>query len=227
MPTSGETTWERTAGDIIISALVELGAIPIGDEPEAAEYDEALHRLNGLLKFLATKGAMFRDATATLTVTGGTGAATLPAEVRDVSSIRHAISSTNHRTLMPWNRSQYYAMPNRTTVGNPSIYFINKTISGNELRLWPVPAADVALHVDYSRAVEIVTAPDETLDLPEDWADAVVLMLASRCASMFGASRIDPQTVSRIDAQAGQMLTALLDADRPDSYYFEPWDNYG
>lgn len=226
MPTSGETSFSRTAGDWIKSALVELGAISMGEEPELSEYNEAVVRLNGLLKFIAVKGAMYRDSTATLTVTGGTGAVTLPATVRDVSSVRHVISATNHRPLALWNRSQYYALPNRITVGNPTIAFINKTVSGLELRLWPVPAADVSLHMDYSRAAEVVTAPDETLDIPEDWQDAFMLALAARCASMFGADRMDPAKVQRIEAQANSALTALFDADRPDSYYFEPWDGY-
>jgi hypothetical protein len=227
MPTSGETSWSLTAGDLIKCSLVELGVVSMGEEPELSEYNEATNRLNGLLKYLATKGAMYRDATTTVTVVGGTGLVVLPVTVRDVSSVRHVVSATYQRTMALWNRSQYYALPNRATVGsNPSVAFVNKTISGLELRIWPVPAANVTLHIDYSRAVEIVTAPDETLDIPEEWQDAIQLALASRCASMFGADRIDPAKVQRIDAQANAMLTGLMDADRPDSYFFEPYNGY-
>jgi hypothetical protein len=225
MPTSGVTSWERTAGDVVKSAMVELGVISAEDEPEASEYDEALVRLNGLLKFLATKGAMYREDSGTLTIAGGTGAATLPVTIRDVSSARHIVSSTYQRLLMPWNRAQYYALPNRSQAGaNPTIYMTQKTIAGLELRVWPVPAADITLNLDYSRSAEVVTAPDEALDIPQDWQDAITMLLASRCASMFGTDRVSPSSVQRIDGMADSMLNQLLDADRPDSYYFEPWN---
>ena len=226
MPTSGETSFEWTAGDLIKSAMVELGVLSLGDEPDSDEYAEAVRRLNGFLKYLATKGAMFRDSTGTVTITGGTGAATLDSAIRDVSSVRHVVSATNYRQLMPWNRSQYYAMPNRAAVGNPSIYFINKTTTGNEIRIWPVPAADITLHIDYSRGAEVVTAPDETLDVPEDWHDAMLYNLASRLASMFGADRIDTVKLQRVERSAAETLNAMLDADRPDSYFMHPWNGY-
>lgn len=227
MPTSGVTSWERTAGDVIKSAMVELGVISAEDEPEASEYDEALVRLNGLLKFLATKGAMYREASTTVTVTGGTGLATLAGTIRDVSSVRHVVSSTYQRMLSPWNRAQYYALPNRAQTGaNPTIYMTQKGVSGLQLRIWPVPATDVTLDVDYSRSAEVVTAPDEALDVPQDWQDAITMLLASRCASMFGTDRVSPSTVQRIDGMADAMLNQLLDADRPDSYYLEPWNGY-
>jgi hypothetical protein len=117
-------------------------------------------------------------------------------------------------------------MPNRATVGNPSVFFVNKTVTGLELRIWPVPAADITLHLDYSRSAEIVTAPDETLDVPEDWHDTFLYNVSARMASMFGTDRIDPAKLQRIEIRAMETLTAALDADRPDSYYFEPWPNY-
>lgn len=226
MATSGETSFSRTAGEWIKSAMVELGAISMGDESELSEYQEAVVRLNGLLKFLDVKRAMYRDSSGTLTITGGVGAASLPSDVREVSSLRHIVSATNHRQLVQWNRAQYYALPNRFSAGNPTIYFVNKTTGGNEIRLWPVPSTDVDLHMDYSRAVEVVTAPDETLDIPEDWQNAVMLNLAARLASMFGTDRIDLAKVQRIEQSAAFELQTLLDADRPDSYYFEPWGAY-
>jgi hypothetical protein len=40
---------------------------------------------------------------------------------------------------------------------------------------------------------------------------------------MFGTTRIDPGTVQRVEGQAQMLYQRMLDADRPDSYYFEPW----
>jgi hypothetical protein len=165
---------------------------------------------------------MYRDATTTVAVTGGTGTAALPADVRDVSSVRHVVSSTYRRLLGEWNRSQFYMLPNRAAVGNPSVYYISKTDTALTINIWPVPATDITLELDYGKHVETVTDPSETIDIPEEWQECMILGLASRMASMFGTTRIDPATTQRVDARASALYQRLLDRDRPDAYYFEP-----
>lgn len=224
MPTSGITSWPLTGRDIITQALVELGAISSGETPTGEETADALMRLNAMLKSWAGEGNLFREETGTLVIPGGTGAGTLPAGVRDVSSVRHVISPTYQRQLGEWNRGQYYSMPNRaqTTSSGPTVYYIGKTVSGVTINVWPVPSSDITLELDYYRAAETVTDPSETVDIPEEWQEAAILGLASRCASMFGVTRADPNTVARVDGKAQQLYQRLLDRDRPDSYFFEP-----
>jgi hypothetical protein len=115
-------------------------------------------------------------------------------------------------------------IPNRaqTTNGGPSVYYLEKGVSGLTIHVWPVPSADIDLEIDYNRIADTVTDPSETLDLPEEWQEAVIMGLASRMASMFGVTRTDPATVQRIDQKAAILYQRLLDRDRPDSYYFEP-----
>lgn len=229
MPTSGVTILELTAGDAIKSAMVELGALPSNDEPEDSERDEAMRRLNNMLKTWSVEANLFREASATATIAGGTGAATLPADVRDVIAVRHIVSATNRRELAQWNRSQYRALPNRATAGNPSAFYYQQGTAdvGDQLFIWPVSATDIDLEFEYSRGAYSVTAPDESLDVPVEWQEAVILGLASRCASMFGADKLNPATVSRVDARAEALYQRLLDADRPDSYYFESYSGAG
>lgn len=223
MPTSGETAWTRTAGDVVKSAMVELGVINMADEPENAEYDEAIVRLNGYLQELDVEGLMFREATGTLLVGAGTGGATLPDEIRDVSAAR-IVTANASRPLLEWNRSEYYAIPNRSQTGqNPLAYYIKKTPAGRELVLWPVNSGAVTLHIDYQRPVEVITTPDDELDFPAQWINCITMNLASRIASMFGSDRINPATVARVDGRAAQLQQRLLDDDRPDSYVFESY----
>jgi len=225
MTTSGVTEWGLTAAAVIRQAMVELGVLNGGDEPEATEEADAMLRLNAMLKTWGGEANLFREATGTLVIVGGSGAGALPSEVRQVNSVRHVSSATYQRPLLEWNRDQYFSLPNRTAVGNPTMYYLSKTPLVWEIRVWPVPATDITLHIDYSRAVETVTDVEETLDIPQEWQEAVILGLAARCASMFGTTRLDPGTVQRIDAASAAMYQKLLDRDRPDSYYFEPWDS--
>jgi hypothetical protein len=223
MPTSEDTTLELTAADACKTAAVELGAIGASDTLEDNEQEEMLRRFNSMLNSWAVEANLFREMTATMTITGGTGAASLPADVREVNSVRHVVSATNHRILHAYNRDQYYSLPNRSTVGNPTIYYYSQGAETDALRIWPVPAADITLQLDYSRRAYSITVPEETIDVPQEWHETIYLGLASRCASMFGTTRVDPQTVARIDARAGELYQRMLDADRPDSYYFEPY----
>jgi len=222
MTTSGETAWTLTARDIVKHAMQEIGALSVGEEPESAELTACLVRLNAMLKSWSTKANLFREATGVVTVPGGDGSGVLPPEIRDISSVRLVVSATQERILYPWQRTDYYSLPNKASVGSPTIYYLSQQSGGDVLYLWPVSATDVTLKVDYSRTAETVTNGAETLDIPQEWHEAVYLGLASRIAGMFGATRIDPGTVADVKQRAEVLYQQFLDSDRPDSYTFGP-----
>lgn len=224
MATSGITDWPLAAGEVVTQAMIELGAISSGEEPEAQEMADALVRLNGMLKTWSIKANLFREESGTVVIPAATGAATFEQSIRDLLSVRHVLSATNYRVLAQWNRDQFYRLPNRASVGNPTAYYLAKGVDSTAIHIWPVPATDITLHVDYSRAADTITSVDQTLDINQEWQEAVILGLASRCAGMFGTTRVDPAAVQRIDAREGFLYNQLLDSDRPDTYSFEAWD---
>lgn len=222
MPTSGVTDYELTAREIATQAMKELGLISSGEEPTAEELADIIVRLNAMLKTWGVEGNLFREASGTVVVPGGTGAGTLPAGVRDVVSVRLVVSATNHRSLQRWNRAQWYQLPNRSATGTPTVFYNTQGLAQDAIYVWPVPTADSTLHLDYYRAPEAVTGAAQTLDVPQDWLEAVIYGLAARIAGMFGATRTDPQTVADVTAKAAMLYQHLLDMDRPESYFFEP-----
>lgn len=223
MSTSGVTDWQVTVGDIITQAMTELGVISAGETPDASEYDAGVFRINSMLKTWQGEANLFRETSGTLTIAAGTGAGALPQGIRDVSSVGHVVSATYRRPLVQYNRAQYYMLPNRATVGNPSSYYLANTVGSDEIRIWPVPALAVTLHIDYSRGAEIVTDPTQTLDIPQEWNEAAVYGLASRMVNMFGTMRLDPNTASMVMQKAEMLYGQMLDRDRPDSYFFEAY----
>lgn len=220
MSVSGVTDWPVTAGEIVTQAMYELGELSQGEDPSGEEMEDGLLRLNAMLRSWSGEGNLFREASGTLTLPAGTASGTLPADVRDVSSVRY-VGSFN-RPLAQWNRSQFYSVPNRIQTGTPVAYYVSETISGRTITLWPVPSAGAKLELDYSRVAQTVTDPSETVDVPEEWQEALIMGLASRLASMFGTTETAPQKVARIDARAQALYQKLLDRDRPDTYIFEP-----
>lgn len=221
MTTSGITAWELTARDHITAALRDARIIASGSEPDAEELDDCLLRLNGLLKSWSTKANLFRETETTATITAGDPTVTLPADVRDVSGVRMVVSATSERPLAPWTRSQYLQLPNKASVGNPTIYYLTRGVGAPELSVWPVPSSNVTLKLDYSRVAETVTDATETLDIPQEWQEAVWKNLAVECAELFGAQLSD-----RYIMRAMELYQQFLDSDRPDFYTFEPYDGY-
>lgn len=220
MATSGVTAWPLTARDIVKQALQELSIYAPGEDPEASEMADAIVRLNAMLKTWQTQGNLFRETTADITTTAATASVTLAAGIRNVNSARYVQSATVDRLLFPLTRTDYLSIPNKTTAGPPSSYYVSRQRDAAVLYLWPVSATVATLRVDYSRIIETVTDPSETVDIPEEWQGAVISGLASEIAAMFGSTRIDPQTVARVDAKAARLYAQMLDADRPDSYRF-------
>jgi hypothetical protein len=221
MSTSGVTAWSLTARDIVTQAMIELGALASGQEPEAAELNDCLVRLNGMLKSWQGKANLFREATGEVEIPAGSASGVLPAGIRDISSVRQVMSATYERQLAPWQRSQYLSLPNKAASGNPTAYYLSRQAGGSVMHVWPVPANDITLKIDYSRVAETVTDASQTLDIMEEWQEAVYLGLAARIAGMFGTIRIDPNTVMDVKQRAEQLYQQLLDSDRPDSYFFE------
>jgi len=221
MARSTNPNWTYTVGQLCLSAARELGAIGLGDSLDSSEEEEMTVRLNSMLAKWSVEANLFREATATVVVAAGDGAATLPSEVRDIRSARLVQSATNHRLLAPWNRDEYFVLPNRAQTGDPTTFYVSKQLDGVQLFLWPVNSAEVTLDLDYSRAFYFAEGPDQQLDIPNEWHEAALYGLASRCAGIFNTVELDPAVVQRCDAQAKIAYQRMLDADRPDSYYFE------
>jgi hypothetical protein len=221
---SSNPDFTYTVGQLCLSAARELGAIGLGDSLDSSEEEEMVVRLNSMLAKWSLDAKLFREETATVTV-GTTGQLTLDgdnSEIRDIRSVRHIQSATSHRPLAPWNRDQFFALPNRAQVSaSPVAWYMSRKLGGNILYLWPVPSADVSVEVDYNRAFYFAEGPDQELDLPPEWHEAALYGLASRCAGIFNTVELDPSVVQRCDAQARSSYQAVLDTDRPDSYFFE------
>jgi len=223
MATSGVYNWPLTAGEIVQQAMIELGVLNSGEDPDSHEMIDCMVRFNAMLKGWSRHANLWRDEVGLLLIPGGQGAATLQQAVRDINSVRHVISATNQRLLAQWNRDEYYSIPNRASRGNPTCYYIKRDTDSVMIYVWPVPSVDITLHADFQRAAQTITEPGEELDISQEYGETVILGLAARIAGMFGASRIDQATVADVKQRAAILEQELYDSDRPDSIVFQPW----
>lgn len=218
MTTSGTTAWPMTARDAIRHALAEAMIMSSGEQPDANELVDCMTRLNGMLKSWGAKASnLWREASGTVTIPAGTATFDLNGEIaglRDVVSARVIVSATYKRPIFAWVRDDYYGLPNRTTSGIPTAFYLSRGLGANTLHVWPVPTEDTDIELDYLRSPETVTDAGQTLDFPEEYQEALYANLAVRCAGLFGETPA-PELVTRAEV----LERDLLDGDRPDSYY--------
>lgn len=216
MTTSGVTIWELTANDIVKLAM---GSILDPDtDPDSSELTECLKRLNGMLKSWALRGvSLFRESSLTVATTAATASVTLGAGVRSISSARLVVSATNERRLWPMNRTEYLNLPNKASVGQPTMYYLDRQRDAALLYLWPVSATIASIKLDYDRLPETVTAGTETLDIRAELQEAVWQNLAVLISRPVFGVECPPE----IAVRAQMLEQQMFDAERPDSYRFE------
>lgn len=220
MTTSGVITSNMTAGQMMQIAMQELGALGSGETPTGAEYEDMLPRLNFMLKSWQAKGCnLWRDTTGEITIPAGDASGTLDPIVIDVQAAR-VVTGTNEIPLQRWENGEYRQIPNKAQSGRPIAFYFDRQRDSVSLFVWPVPTTDTVVKIDYARVIEDVTTTTETLDIPQMWVEACYMGLASRCASLFGATRIDPNTVADVQRRAAELEIDMLDNDRPSSVFF-------
>ena len=208
-------TFTMTAGDLVTRAMQNRRCLALGRTPTAAEMAYGLERLNLLLKPLARyEGTQWAADEATATVTAGNANVTLSPRPGRVVSVGLVLSATNERPLARWEIGQYDVLPNKASVGDPTLYVVRETTAGVSLRVWPVPSANRTLNYRYIRVpddVEQATA----VDVPQDWLQDIENVLADDLTAFANGNPDLP-------GKAAYSRRLMEDRARPDSYFFEP-----
>lgn len=224
MPTSGTTVYTMTAADMIQNAADELGVAALGSALTSTEKTKALTRLNSMLKSWQMQGVnLWREDEVSVTVTADTTPTTLDAGVRQVFSARFVDSDDNERQLGQWERADYYSLPDKTTEGDPTIFYVERERDALKLYVWPVPTSNSTIKIDCERIVETITVDTETVDVPQHAYEAVWVNLAARLIPMFGVARTGPETAQFVAGRAQQLFQMLMDDDRPQSVFIGPY----
>ncbi|MES3054904.1 hypothetical protein O6V14_04610 [Sphingomonas faeni] len=220
MTTSGSIASTLLASEVIKSSMQELGVLAAGENPTAEDLALGLRSLNFLLKSWAARGlTSWRDQDGTLAVPAGAREIALDPYCIDVTEARVVQATNYERPLQRWEMAQYRQLPNKATPGFPTSYAVQKTATGIALLLWPVPSVSTTILYSFTRIIEDVTDGDQTLDLPQEWLEAVYVALAARLAQPLGVTRLDPATAQIVIQRSLSLENELFDADRPASIY--------
>jgi hypothetical protein len=223
LPDAPPVSGTMLVNDILIAAMQEIGALSEGETPTGAELELGIRTLNWMLKSWAAKGAnLWRETTGTITFLPNIKTMYLDPYCLDVEEARVIMSPSYERVLQRWERGQYSILPNKSASGYPSSYTITKQTGSVSMTLWPVPTVPTTVLYTFVRVTADVTTGDQSVDIPQEWTEAVYLGLAARLCQTFGITRIDPATAQIVSLRANDLERQLLDADRPASIYMGP-----
>lgn len=186
MTTSGSRDFNMDVGEIIEEAYERCGLeVRTGYDARTAR-----RSLNLMFADWANRGInMWTVKEGTITLTQGQAQETLDASVVDVLEVVLRRDGTDYE-IERISRGEYSTLPNKTTQGRPSQYWLNKQIQP-VINLWAVPenSTDQIIYY-YVQRIEDADALVNTTDMPFRFYPCMVAGLAYYLAMKRAPERI-------------------------------------
>lgn len=213
----GDTT-TKTALDVITGALRKIGAYAPGESLSAADANDALDILNGLLDTLSMQHfAVFNNIETVVTLTPGKQSYTVgtggninierPLRITEVFSRITTGSSPVDFPCDIWPVEQYVNIGLKQQPGPwPKVLYYNTAYPLGNILLWPVPNQAAELHLWSDQVLSTLTL-NQQLNLPRGYFLFLQYALAELLAPEYGVPV--PADVRRLAAEMRETLKAL------------------
>lgn len=162
MTTSGSKDFELDVAEYIEEAFERCGL----EVRTGYDLKTAKRSMNLMLAEWANRGLnQWTIKQRTVTLTQGDGEYDLGTDVIDILSVVVRRSNTDY-ALDRISRDSFLSIPNKTTQGRPSQFFLDRQVTPN-LKVWPVPenSTDV-IYYDALTRMDDADAQTNTLDMP-------------------------------------------------------------
>jgi hypothetical protein len=175
MATSGTTNFDLSIDKVIQRAYARCGM----DLRTGYQLTAARDNLNLLFSEWGNRGIhLWKVINHTQTLTAGTNVYTAPADASDVLEVVFRNGDTD-TTMTKISRSEYENLPNKTSQGTPSQYYIKRNLSSVKIHLYLTPnTTGTQLNYYYVGRIEDVGAYTNTPDAPYRFLPCLVSGLA-------------------------------------------------
>lgn len=220
MTVSGITTFSVTVAQVITEARALLG-VQAQEEPlQAAELEQGITTLNLMLKTWQVEGVMawtqseggfpLIQGDNSYTIAGGT----FPLPVVDILDVR--LSRSTDSLMFSMDRADYWGLPDKNTQGTPEYFYYDRQRSGGTLYVYPAPDALVGtIKLTYRRPIMDAGDGPDTLDIPQEWQEAVVQNLAFRLIPYYSAVTAEHVAIVTALAQASYAGVSEFGGTKP------------
>lgn len=214
MAVSGVITFALSGSELVLEARRKAGIQPSEEPMEAHELTEGFTALNMMLKAWQTDGVMYWSMTeGTLALVQGTAsyifgtAGAFTTRIFDLIDMR-INRGGNDLPMWELSREDYYALPNKTSQGYPTQWFFDRQRDNGTLYVWPAPDVTAGtLKFTYRRVLNDIVGNADSLDLPQEWYEALVYNLADRLLENYNMAN------DRITAKALASYKLVKDFD--------------
>ena len=175
MATSGTTSFDLSIDRVIERAYARCGM----DLRTGYQLTAARDNLNLLFSEWGNRGIhLWKVINHTQTLTAGTNVYTAPADASDVLEVVFRSGDTD-TTMSKISRSEYENLPNKTSQGTPSQYYIKRDLNAVKRHLYLTPnTTGTQLNYYYVGRIEDVGAFTNTPDAPYRFLPCLVSGLA-------------------------------------------------
>lgn len=223
MATSGSIDYSLNAREICTYALKKLRVIGAGETPSSEDMADALEELNVMLKGWSVTGPnLWRQTFGAVTITNATASYTLSPRPVRVIECRYRNASGIDLPMVELTRQKYVDLPQKSSSGTPTQYFVDYQRAVTTLYVWPVlaTASGETFQYTYQRSFEDLDALTNDLDIPQEHLDVVGYNLADRLQDQFG------KDIPRVTQRAMMLRQQASDFDRDPYVTFEPDFSY-
>jgi hypothetical protein len=219
MATSGTTTFNLELDDIIEDAYERCG---LSGSRTGYQLRSARRSLNLLLSEWGNRGVhIWKVENHTQNLTASTTTYTAPSDASDVLEMVFRNGSTD-TTMTKISRSEYQAIPNKSSTGQPTQYFVQRNLSNVEIKLYLTPeTTDTQINYYYLGRIEDAGAYTNTPDAPYRFLPCMVSGLA-----YFLSQKISPERTQALKLYyEDEMQRALTEDSQSTSVHIVP-QNY-
>lgn len=220
MATSGTTTFNLELDDIIEDAYERCG---LSGTRTGYQLRSARRSLNLLLSEWGNRGVhIWKVENYTQTLTAGTSTYTAPSDASDVLEMVFRNGSTD-TTMTKISRSEYQAIPNKSSQGTPTQYYVKRNLSNVEINLYLTPGTTgTQINYYYLGRIEDAGAYTNTPDAPWRFLPCMVSGLA-----YFLSQKIAPERTQALKLYyEDEMQRALTEDSQSTSVHIVPQNYY-
>ena len=138
------------------------------------------------LSFLSTSSGNFTTTAETL----------IPVSRLTPNGVRRRESTDFEIPIFSASKVDYTDLPNKSALGQPIQAYYERSIRFGKMFLWTAPSSSVpVINFTYERQLQQVTTASETLDVAEEYHEAIVYNIARRLITKVGASQAMAQLI--------------------------------
>ncbi len=230
MSTSGVINYEPTTLEIIEGMFNLLGVAQEGEALTPRMYSDGLRALNGMIQTLSAFPHLWTAEEGSLNMVGGQPSYVVSPRALRILECRYRQNGIDVPMTM-FSRQEYFDQPNKViSPGIPVNFYFDPKVDEGTLYLWPCPsvqtAAQFTIRYTYLRFLEIQTATNQTLDIPQQWIEPIMWNGAKRLITQYPVN--DPNLANMLLMQAQEYWNRLTAWDNePASLFMQADQRWG